>query len=98
MSDRRFRIAEYIRAATVLLDKKGDVYLNEGETARIMVYDPDKHATTPYGLRKEGEHITLNFFADEQLAKNPDYPEPKDVWSDNPGERYDPSGYYFPAA
>jgi len=90
---RSFRAAQIVRAKTTLLDAKGEVYLHEGESARIMMCDPEKFPDRPYGLRKTDEHITRNFFAEDLLEACPDNPRKYLVWEDNPAERFDNPGH-----
>lgn len=78
-----------MKASVTLLDTKGEVYLEAGETARIMMCDPEKFPDRPYGLRKKDEHITRNFYSEDLLMADPDNPRKFNVWEDNPAERYD---------
>lgn len=86
---RQFRAGQIVKAINTLTNSKGDVYLEAGETARIMMCDPEKHPDRPYGLRKSDEHITREFFAEDQLMADPANPRKYSVWDDNPAERYD---------
>lgn len=87
---RKFRVGQVIRAAFPIVDPKGgEVYLNAGEQARIMVCDPEKYPSNPYGLRKEDEHITRTFVDEAAIYADPDHPRKYLVWEDNPAERYD---------
>lgn len=88
-NSKMFKVGQYLQARGTLLDKSGGVYLGEGELARVMVYDPEKHANAPYGLRKSDEHITSNYFSEEELMAHPAHPPKISVWTANPAERYD---------
>lgn len=85
---REFRASQIVRAKVTLVDAKGEVYLHEGQEARIMMCDPEKYPDRPYGLRKADEHVTRNFFAAEQLEAHPEHPAKVSVWEANPAERY----------
>lgn len=77
---RKFRASQIVIAAETLTDNKGEIYLHEGEEARVMMCDPEKYPDRPYGLRKPEEHITRNFFAEKQLLPHPDHPKGDDEW------------------
>lgn len=88
--NRKFQVGQIVKAILPITDMKGsEVYLNVGESARIMVFDPEKYPATPYGLRKESEHTTRNYVAENQLMADPAHPRKPRVWEDNPAERYD---------
>jgi len=96
MQTRKFKIGQYVQAAVQLINEKtGEIYLNQGDLARIMVIDPALHEGRPYGLRKEGnealgiqaEHITKNYFAEDQLCASPQHPAKADIWTEKP-EQY----------
>jgi len=73
-----------VRAKVQLLDHSGHVYMEAGDTARIMMCDPSKYPDRPYGLRKADEHITRNFFPEDQIEAHPDYPKSVDSWEVKP--------------
>lgn len=97
MRTHAFKCGQYVQAVNQLvIEKTGEVYLEQGEVARIMVIDPAGHEGNPYGLRKEynpvtgapAEHITKNFFTAEQLRPSPAHPVKPDVWTDKPEEYF----------
>lgn len=67
---RNFKIGEHILANGDIPDLTGGVYLADGDTACIMVYDPSK-GETPYGLRRQDEHINSVYVGEAQLRKDP---------------------------
>lgn len=71
-----------------LLTNKGEVYLEPGEEAQVVIYDPVKHPEAPYGLRKSEEHSTAHYFNESQLASNPNRKVPVDIWEVNPADYY----------
>lgn len=96
MQARKFKTGQYVQSPTTLLNDKGEVYLELGQVARIMMFDPIGHETRPYGLRKEynpitgeqAEHITRHFFSEDQLMASPAHPPKIDIWADRPEEYY----------
>jgi hypothetical protein len=87
---RKFRVGQIIRASFPIADPKGgEIYLNAGEQATIMVCDPEKYPSNPYGLRKADEHITRVYVDEAAIVADPDHPRKYRVWEDNPAERYD---------
>lgn len=92
-STRLFQAGQLIKAKCQLVDNSGAVYLHEGESARVMMCDPEKYPDRPYGLRKDEEHITRNFFAEDQLMEHPDHPRRRDAWTARPAERFSHPGH-----
>ncbi len=97
MQTKQFKVGQYVQSAGArLMNEKGDVYLEPGEIARVMVFDPSGHEDAPYGLRKEqnavtgtpAEHITKNYFSAAQLDASPIHPVKGDIWTDHPEEYY----------
>lgn len=67
---RKFKTGEHVLAAVQILDTKGAVYMEAGDSACIMVYDPSK-GDHPNCLRKEGTSSNAVWVSEAVLAKDP---------------------------
>lgn len=70
LPQRQFKTAEWILAKEQILDLKGQVYLEEGQEARITAYYPEKYPT-PYALRREGDYTNGPWLSESVFNKHP---------------------------
>lgn len=67
---RQFKTGENFIAKEQILNTKGEVYMEAGEVACIMVYDPSKGAT-PNCIRKDGTHTNAVWVSEAVMLKDP---------------------------
>jgi cytosine/adenosine deaminase-related metal-dependent hydrolase len=70
LPQRKFKTGEWVLAGEQILNQKGEVYLEVGESACLMVFDPSK-GETPNCIRKPDTYINAVWVSEAQLAKDP---------------------------